>query len=459
MSGNDKRMESIASMSQGVVRTGLASEKYKLKLDNEYFEFKAKIHDRLLDLIDLSLIDSLDQDMLKREIRKVVERILYEDNNKVPLNLSEREKLFREIQDEVLGLGPLEPFLQDPTVNDILVNTYKQIYIERFGRLEPTDARFKDDKHLRKIIDKIVSAVGRRIDESCPMVDARLPDGSRVNAIIPPLAIDGPMVSIRRFAVDPLEIDDLIGLKTLIPEIGELIKGIVRARLNVLISGGTGSGKTTLLNVLSRFIPGNERIVTIEDSAELQLKQEHIVRLETRPQNIEGKGEITQRDLVRNSLRMRPDRIVVGEVRASEVVDMLQAMNTGHDGSLTTIHANSPRDALMRIETLIAMTGMNISVDSVRRYVSSALDVIIHVARLVDGSRKVISLQELTGMEGDIITMQEIFAFEQTGVDKDGKVKGRFRARGIRPRFTEKFNALNITMPVDFFNPEKVYEV
>jgi pilus assembly protein CpaF len=425
----------------------------------EYYELKTRIHDRLLDTIDLTLLDSLDKQILRQEIGKMVERILYDEKNVVPLNLKERERLITEIQDEVLGLGPLEPLLQDPDVSDVLVNTYRQIYIEKFGKLYLTEARFKDDNHLRKIIDKIVSAVGRRIDESVPLVDARLADGSRVNAIIPPLAIDGPILSIRRFAVDPLEIDDLTKLKTLTPEIGELLKGIVNARLNVLISGGTGTGKTTTLNVLSRFIPSSERIVTIEDSAELQMKQEHVVRLETRPANIEGKGEITQRDLVRNSLRMRPDRIIVGEVRGAEVVDMLQAMNTGHDGSLTTIHANSPRDALLRLETLVAISGLNIQQESIRRYISSALNVIIHIARLVDGSRKIISLQEITGMEGNVITMQEIFSFEQTGIADKGTVRGRFRASGIRPRFIERFKALNIPVPYDLFEPRNVLEV
>ena len=316
---------------------GVAGKKY---MPDEYFDLKSRIHDRLLDLIDLSLIDKLDRETLTVQIRKVIERILREDQFKLPLNMMEREKIFSEIVDEVLGYGPLEPLLKDPTVSDILVNSYKSIYVERMGKLEPTDARFKDDAHLMRIIDKIVSSVGRRIDESSPMVDARLPDGSRVNAIIPPLALDGPCVSIRRFAVNPLELDDLIRFQTLTPEIAEVLKGIVKARLNVIISGGTGSGKTTLLNVLSRFIPEEERIVTIEDAAELQLKQDHVVRLETRPPNIEGKGEVVQRDLVRNSLRMRPDRIIVGEVRGKEAFDMLQAMNTGHDGSLTTIHAN-----------------------------------------------------------------------------------------------------------------------
>jgi len=432
----------------------------QLIVSNEYYELKTRIHDRLLDLVDLSLLDTLDRHVLYQEIRKLVERILTEDNhNVVPLNMYERERLFKEIQDEVFGLGPLEPFMQDPTVSDILVNTYKNIYLERFGKLEKTAARFKDESHLKRIIDKIVSAVGRRIDESSPMVDARLADGSRVNAIIRPLAIDGAILSIRRFAVDPLEIHDLIALKTLVPEMGELLKGIVQARLNVLISGGTGTGKTTLLNVLSRFIPAQERIVTIEDSAELQLKQEHVVRLETRPPNIEGQGEVTQRDLVINSLRMRPDRIIVGEVRGAEALDMLQAMNTGHDGSLTTLHANSPRDALIRLETIVSMSGLNISVESLRRYISSALDVIIHIARLGDGSRKVVSFQEITGMEGDVITTQEIFAFEQTGVDAKGMAKGRFLSRGIRPKFMEKFTAFGIAFPPDIFNPNRLYEI
>jgi pilus assembly protein CpaF len=411
-----------------------------------------------LDLFDLSLIDSLDTHSIKQEIRKTVERILVEEEN-VPLNSAEKEMLFREIQDEVLGLGPIEPLMHDPTISDVLVNTYNRIYIERFGKLELTEARFKDDTHLRKIIDKIVSAVGRRIDESVPMVDARLADGSRVNAIIPPLAIDGPILSIRRFAVDPLEMEDLITLKSLTPLVGELLKGVVRARLNIMISGGTGTGKTTLLNVLSRFIPEEERIITIEDSAELQLKQEHVVRLETKPSNIEGKGEVAQRDLVRNSLRMRPDRIIVGEVRGGEALDMLQAMNTGHDGSLTTIHANSPRDALMRLETIVAMSGLTISNEAMRRYISSALNIIIHVARLFDGSRKVVSFQEITGMEGSIITMQEIFSFEQQGVDeKENRVIGKFVPKGVFPKFLDKFKALGIPIPYDIFDPGKSFE-
>jgi pilus assembly protein CpaF len=424
---------------------------------SEYQELKSRIHDRLLDLLDFSLLDSLDRQALRQEIVKLVEQILAGET--VPLNSRERERLVKEVQDEVLGLGPLEPFLQDPTISDVLVNTHKQIYIERRGKLELTEARFKDDAHLRKIIDRIVSNVGRRIDESSPMVDARLPDGSRVNAIIPPLAVDGPILSIRRFAVDPLKLEDLVTLKTLTPEIGAFFREIVRARLNVLVAGGTGSGKTTLLNVLSGFIPSTERIVTIEDSAELQLRQDHVVRLETRPPNIEGKGQVTQRDLVRNSLRMRPDRIIVGEVRGDEALDMLQAMNTGHDGSLSTIHSNSPRDALLRLETMVAMAGLNIPTRFVRHYISSALDILVHVSRLTDGSRKLVSLQEVTGMEGETINLQEIFLFEQTGMDGNGAVKGRFKATGIRPRFVEKLKARGIHVPAELFDPRKSYDV
>jgi pilus assembly protein CpaF len=424
-----------------------------------YFDLKTRIHQRLLDLLDLTILDTLDDQSVRSQIRWVVERILREEGTDLPLNAAERERLFAEIQDEVLGLGPLEPFLQDPTVSDVLVNTYRQIFVERFGKLEPTYARFKDDAHLMKIIDKIVSSVGRRIDESSPMVDARLADGSRVNAIIPPLSLDGPMLSIRRFAVDPLEAGDLIDYKTLTPEIAEILQGIVRSRLNVVISGGTGSGKTTLLNVLSRFIPGDERIVTIEDAAELQLKQEHVVRLETRPPNIEGKGQVTQRDLVRNSLRMRPDRIIVGEVRGGEAFDMLQAMNTGHDGSLTTIHANSPRDALIRLESMVAMADLEIPGEFMRRYISSAINVIVHLARLADGTRKLMSLQEITGMEGNIITMQEIFSFRQATIDQEGKVRGQFVFHGVRPRFIERFGVTGIVVPPGLFGQQVALQV
>ena len=428
-------------------------------ITDEYFELKTRIHDRLLDLIDLSAIETLDNDVLKSQIRVLVERILCEGDIRVALNLSERARLFTEIQDEVMGFGPLEPFLKDPSVSDILVNTYNQVYVEKFGKLEHTGARFKDDAHLMKIIDKIVSSMGRRVDESSPMVDARLPDGSRVNAIIPPLAVDGPLLSIRRFAVNPLELNDLIMLKTLTPEVAEILKGIVKAKLNILISGGTGSGKTTLLNVLSRFIPEYERIVIIEDAAELQVKQEHLCRLETRPPNVEGKGEVTQRDLVKNSLRMRPDRIILGEVRGKEAFDMLQAMNTGHEGSLTTVHANSPRDALMRLEAMVAMANLDIPGDFLRKYISSALDVVIHISRLTDGTRKLVVLQEITGMEGNVITTQEIFSFQQTAVDPEGKIKGRFRFHGVRPKFMDKFKLAGIELSNDLFDPTKSVEV
>ncbi len=376
-------------------------------------ELKGKIHHRVIDLMDLGVVSTMTHAALTPELGKLIEQILQQES--VPLNQRERAQLIQEMVHEVLGLGPLEPLLADPTVADILVNTHKQVFVERFGKLEATSVQFRDEAHLRKIIDKIVSRVGRRIDESSPMVDARLADGSRVNAIIPPLAIDGACMSIRKFSRDPLQLQNLIEKKSLNPPIGDLLKGIVQARLNTLVSGGTGTGKTTILNILSGFIPSTERIVTIEDAAELQLRQEHVVRLETRPTNIEGKGEVTQRELVKNALRMRPDRIILGEVRGAETLDMLQAMNTGHDGSLTTIHANSCRDALTRVETLVAMAGLNLSTKSLRNYFSSALDVIIQLTRLSDGTRKMTSVQEITGMEGDVITLQEILLMNRRG--------------------------------------------
>ncbi len=423
-----------------------------------YHDIKALTHERLIETLDLGSLDSMPDANLRTQIARLVERILADEFASAPLNASERRSLAVEVQDEVLGLGPLEPLLADATVSDILVNSFDRVYVERRGRLERTRVRFKDDAHLLKIIDRIVSRVGRRVDESSPMVDARLTDGSRVNAIIPPLALDGPSLSIRRFSRDPLEMDDLIAHGAFTPAVGEVLKGIVRARLNILVSGGTGSGKTTMLNVLSRFVPENERIVTIEDAAELQLKQDHVVRLETRPPNIEGSGEVTARDLVKNCLRMRPDRIIVGEVRGGEVLDMLQAMNTGHDGSLTTVHANSARDALMRLETMVAMAGLNISGQSLKRYIASAVDVIIQISRLSDGTRKLVSFQEITGMEADTITMQEIFGYEQRGLDEDGKVLGRFRARGIRPKFAEALAAKGVDLSGGLFDPETVQE-
>ena len=421
-----------------------------------YEELKAKVHQRVIELLDLTVASTMAEEQLAQELSHLVEQILQE--GKVALNQRERGQMVQDILHEVNGLGPLEPLLKDHTINDILVNSHKQVYVERYGKLERTVVRFRDEAHLRRIIERIVARMGRRVDESSPMVDARLADGSRVNAIIPPCALDGACLSIRKFSKDPLQVTDLIEKRSLTPEIAELLRGIVRARLNVLISGGTGTGKTTILNILSGFIPTTERIVTIEDAAELQLRQDHVVRLETRPANIEGKGEIAQRDLVKNALRMRPDRIVVGEVRGAETVDMLQAMNTGHDGSLTTVHANSSRDALTRIETMVAMAGFDLPSKALRHYISSALNVIVQLSRLSDGSRKVVSVQEVSGMEGDVVTMQEIFKFEQTGMDQNGKVKGRFRATGIRPKFAEKFQAMGIQIPNELFDATKVYE-
>lgn len=428
----------------------------KIDQSTSYQDLKARIHQRVIELLDLNAASLLNDETLSQELSRLVEQLLQQES--VPLNLSERSRLTKEIIHEVLGLGPLEPLLTDPTVADILVNNYAKVYVERFGKIEQTSIRFRDDGHLRKVIDRIVSRVGRRIDESSPMVDARLADGSRVNAIIPPLALDGACVSIRKFSRDPLQLHHLIEKKSLTPEIGELLKAIAHARLNVLISGGTGCGKTTFLNILSGFIPDTERIITIEDAAELQLRQEHVVRLETRPANIEGKGDVTQRDLLKNALRMRPDRIIIGEVRGTEALDMLQAMNTGHDGSLTTIHANTPRDAMTRIETMVAMTGMNLPTKALRHYISSALNVVIQLNRLSDGGRKMISLQEITGMEGDVITLQEIFVFEQAGLDQNGKVLGRFKATGIRPKFVERLQARGVALPSDIFDPSKVYQ-
>jgi pilus assembly protein CpaF len=424
--------------------------------DNFFYEVKQKLHSRLVEEANLSALDRMEVSEIKPEISKLVDYFLVEE--KVLLNEEEKNALVLEILDELMGLGPLEPLLKDPSVSDILCNTYKNIFVERFGMLEKTKARFIDNAHLMNIIDRIISRVGRRIDESSPMVDARLPDGSRVNAIIPPLAIDGPMLSIRRFAVSPLKMEDLINYKTLTPEVASLFAGCVKAKLNIMISGGTGSGKTTLLNILSAFIPGNERIITIEDAAELQMQQEHVVRLETRPPSIEGAGQVTQRDLVRNSLRMRPDRIIIGEVRGAESFDMLQAMNTGHEGSLTTIHSNSPRDSLTRLESMILMTGVDLPESAMRFMVSSALDLIIQISRLTDGSRKITSICEVVGMEGNVITLQDIFVFEKRGIDKNGKVLGRFRATGIRPTFSERLELAGIEVPEDLFSTNKYYE-
>ena len=420
-------------------------------------DLKHRVHDRLLSRLDFAAMGLLDPALLRAQLAMLIMQILEEEG--ALFTDTDREEVITDVMHEVLGLGPLEPLLQDPTISDILVNTFKQVYVERGGKLELAAQRFNDNTHLREIIDKIVSRVGRRIDESSPMVDARLEDGSRVNVIIPPLALDGPILSIRKFSRDKLQLEQLVERRALTTAIGDTLRAIVRARLNVLIAGGTGCGKTTMLNVLSDFIPAEERIVTIEDAAELQLRQEHVVRLETRPPNVEGKGEVTQRDLVRNSLRMRPDRIILGEVRGAEALDMLQAMNTGHDGSLATIHANSARDAVTRVETMVSMAGLNLPVQMLRHYVSSALDVIVHLTRFSDGSRRCTSLQEIVGMEQDVIVLQEIFAFEQTGLDPDGRVKGRFRATGIRPKFAEHIEAMGLRLAADTFDPDHVIEV
>jgi pilus assembly protein CpaF len=412
-------------------------------------EMKSRLHRALINRMDLTKLTSMPPEQLNAEVSRLAESVLASEA--MPLSAAERDKLVSEVQHELFGLGPLEILLADPAISDILVNAPDSIYIERRGKLEVTNVAFKDNDHLMRVIERIVSSVGRRIDESSPMVDARLQDGSRVNAIIPPLSIDGPVLSIRRFGAEPLRMSSLIENRALTKEIADMLEMCVRARLNVVISGGTGAGKTTLLNALSAYIPENERIVTIEDSAELQLQQPHVVRLETRPPNIEGRGEVTQRDLVRNALRMRPDRIVIGEVRGGEAIDMLQAMNTGHDGSLTTIHANTPRDALSRLETMIQMTGMRLGERAMRQQVAAAIDMVLQVARLSDGSRRVTSISEITGMEGDTITMQEIFQYERTGVDREGTVVGRFRATGIRPRFAEKLKSCGLQLPRIFF--------
>jgi len=420
-----------------------------------YQELKKTMHQMILDRIDLDRLKRLTSEQFKHELALLVQRIIEEE--RIVLNQQERHHLVLDIQYEMLGFGPLEPLLNDPSVSDILVNTYNKVYVERRGRLELTDITFRDNAHLMKIIEKIVSRVGRRVDESSPMVDARLPDGSRVNAIIPPLAVDGPLVSIRRFGATPLTVQNLLDYKSVTPPMIKVLESLGLSKINILISGGTGSGKTTMLNLISGFIPGNERIVTIEDAAELQLRQPHVVRLETRPPNIEGKGEVTQRALVRNSLRMRPDRIILGEVRGAEALDMLQAMNTGHEGSLATIHANTPRDALARLENMVGMASVNLTPRAIRQQICSAITVILQASRLTDGTRKLVSMQEVTGMEGDIISMQEIFRFEQTGVDADGKVLGHFCATGVRPRFTERLRMFGAPVPEDTFDPDRIF--
>jgi pilus assembly protein CpaF len=419
--------------------------------DEQYRELKTSLHKRVLDEVDLESLNRLDENIARDQVTQIVREMLQRE--KTPLALAERERLGVEILDELFGLGPIQPLLDDPTIADILVNGANAVYIERHGMLERTDVKFNNDQHLMQIIERIVSKIGRRVDESSPMVDARLQDGSRVNAIIPPLALDGPILSIRRFGRDPLTAKDLLANKTLTPQMVELLQATVKGKLNILISGGTGAGKTTMLNVLSAFIPEQERIVTIEDAAELQLKQQHVVRLETRPPNIEGKGAVKQRQLVINSLRMRPDRIIVGEVRGEEALDMLQAMNTGHEGSMTTIHANAPRDALSRLETMVAMANLNLPDKAIRQQICSAINAVVQIARMVDGTRRVTNISEITGMESDTITMQDLFVYERQGFDANNKVRGRFKSTGIRPRFSEKLLGHGIRLPIEMFDP------
>ena len=448
----DKSSNQQASWEQRLLKN---SSRVKTALKPEYQELKFTLHRKLVDKINLEALATIDDQRVRTEVRQAVMSLI--DAEPTLLSAMEKQQIGEEVLDEVFGLGPLEPLLQDPTISDILVNTYKQVYVERRGLLELTTVSFRDDQHLLRIIDKIVSQVGRRIDESTPMVDARLMDGSRVNAIIPPLAVDGAILSIRRFSQDKLMPADLVTRKSVTPGMVELLEGCVKAKLNVIIAGGTGSGKTTLLNALSAFINGKERIVTIEDAAELQLKQPHVVRLETRPPNIEGHGAVRQRELLVNSLRMRPDRIVVGEVRGEEALDMLQAMNTGHDGSLTTVHANSPRDAISRLEVMVSLANSNMQLVSIRQQIASAVHLLVQASRFSDGARRVISVTEVTGMEGSMITLQDLFVFEKRGLDSDGNVAGRFAATGIRPKFYEKLLSAGIRLRADLF--DEVVEV
>ncbi len=445
--GNGKRPNSSAPATP-------AANSMSQALADRHNRLKGQVHRTMIERINLTSLDTVSPDQLRTQVRAIISGLIAEEN--IPLSEGQRTTLEQEILNETFGLGPIEPFLHDPDVADILVNTHKQVYVERFGKLETTDAHFDDNDHLMKIIDRIVSRVGRRVDESSPMVDARLPDGSRVNAIIPPLALDGPILSIRRFGTRSLHMDNLVSIGSITAGMAEVLKGAIRARLNGLIVGGTGSGKTTLLNALSAYIPSDERILTIEDAAELQLLQPHVVRLETRPPNIEGKGQITQRDLVRNALRMRPDRIIVGEVRGAEVLDMLQAMNTGHDGSLTTIHANSAREALHRLETLMLLTGVNLPAQAMREQISAALDFIINVTRMADGTRRVVGISEIVGMEREVVAMQDIFVFRKSGISEEGKVLGQYVATGIRPKFADRLEVSGVTLSAELFREGRV---
>jgi pilus assembly protein CpaF len=439
----------VPNPTTGITVTGIDTR------SSHYQDLKGRIHQELLNRLDLDRLARMRRETAEPEIRGLIIGMIERESSATPLSLFEREALITDVLNELFGLGPLEMLLKDPAISDILVNRHNQIYVEREGKLVETDVVFRDDRHLMQIIERIVSSVGRRIDESSPMVDARLADGSRVNAIIPPLALDGPAMSIRRFRTDRLAAEDLVGRESWTEPMMEFLRAAIGCRLNLIVSGGTGAGKTTLLNILSSFISGTERIVTIEDAAELCLRQRHVVRLETRPANIEGKGAVRARELVVNALRMRPDRIIVGEVRAEEALDMLQAMNTGHDGSLTTIHANSPRDALYRLDTMVAMANLNIPDKAIRQQVASAVNVLVQVSRMADGTRKVTGISEITGMEGEVITMQDIFVFERTGIAQNGKVTGRFRATGVRPKCTDKINAAGMHLRSDMFDHVK----
>src|SRR5271166_6409036 len=442
----EPRSSQQISWEQRLLKNGNRS---KASLKPEYQELKFTLHRKLVDKINLEALATIDNQRVRSEVRQALITLI--DSEPTLLSSVEKQQICDEVLDEVFGLGPLEPLLQDPTISDILVNTHKQVYVERKGLLEQTSVTFRDDQHLLRIIDKIVSQVGRRVDESTPMVDARLSDGSRVNAIIPPLAVDGPLLSIRRFSTDKLMPPDLVDRRAMTPGMMELLEAAVKARMNIIIAGGTGAGKTTLLNALSAFISPKERIVTIEDAAELQLKQPHVARLETRPPNLEGHGAVRQRELLVNSLRMRPDRIVVGEVRGEEALDMLQAMNTGHDGSLTTVHANSPRDAISRLEVMVSLANANMQLVSIRQQIASAVHILVQAARLSDGTRRVMNITEVTGIETEVVTLQDIFVFEKTGVNEHGRVTGRFRATGIRPKFHERLKAAGMQVAQSVF--------
>jgi pilus assembly protein CpaF len=437
------------SQGSGHSRLSMGSQAERQGGNKNFEELKRLIHSKLVDKLDLSRVSDLAGDTLRREIRLVVERLC--DTENPLLNRMERERLIDEVLDETFGFGPLEMLLKDPTISDILINGPHKIYVERRGKLEKSDVKFRDNEHLLQIIDRIVSKVGRRVDETSPMVDARLPDGSRFNAIIPPLALDGSTVSIRRFGANPLKLEDLLNYKAFTPEMAMLLEACIKARLNIVISGGTGCGKTTLLNTMSSFIPSDERVITIEDAAELQLQQDHVVRLETRPPNIEGKGAVTTRDLVKNALRMRPERIIIGECRGAEALDMLQAMNTGHAGSMTTLHANTPRDAQARLETMVMMAGMDLPIKAMRQQISSAVDLVLQANRLQGGPRKVTTITEVLNMEQDVIIMQDIFRYKQLGIDQNGRAYGQFESTGVRPTFVSRLEAAGIKLPSNLF--------